>query len=157
MAGLWRIGWCALRRPHGGAPRDPNPAGWSNSPTFAAGGGTARSTQVPAPIAGDLQHTFPAEPTLQVSHKTINETWSVQTGGALKRELTVHLRSGRCEFGSRPMPMETHNTIPGAVFVREQAPTVEGRIRSGICSSGRGRAYASAPSSNASARYIVLV
>jgi IS30 family transposase len=111
----------------------------------------------PQPIEGYLQHTFPTEPTLQVSHETLDQTWSVRTRGALNRELTAYLRSGRCECGSRRTLTENRNAILEAVYIREQAPTAEGRIGSGICLSGRGTAYASPPSSNASARYIELV
>jgi IS30 family transposase len=157
MAELWRIGRCVLRRPHGGAPRDENPKAGQQPHLRRLVAEQLEARRSPQPIAGYLQHTFPAKPTLQVSHETLDQTWSVRTREARKRELTAHFRSGRCECGSRSTPTETRNAIPEAVYIREQAPTVEGRIESGICSSGRGRAYVSPPSSNASARYIVLV
>jgi IS30 family transposase len=81
----------------------------------------------PQRIAGGLQRTVPIEPALQASHETIYQTLYVQTLGALKRELTAYLRTGRRLRGRRRTPMETRGTIPGAVSIRERLPTVEDR------------------------------
>ena len=81
----------------------------------------------PQQIAGWLQRTFPSEPALQVSHETIYRTLFLQARGALKRELTAYLRTGRQERGRRRPPTERRGTIPGAVSIRERPPTVEDR------------------------------
>jgi transposase, IS30 family len=49
----------------------------------------------PEEIAGWLQRTYPDRAELQVSHETIYRTLYVQSRGALKRELTNHLRTRR--------------------------------------------------------------
>jgi IS30 family transposase len=49
----------------------------------------------PEQIAGWLKRTYPDDPELQVSHETIYRTLYVQSRGALKRELTEHLRTRR--------------------------------------------------------------
>jgi IS30 family transposase len=49
----------------------------------------------PQQIAGWLKLTFPTSPEMQVSHETIYRTLFVQSRGALRRELTQYLRTGR--------------------------------------------------------------
>ena len=49
----------------------------------------------PEQIAGWLKRTYPDQVELQVSHETIYRTLYVQSRGALKRELTEHLRTKR--------------------------------------------------------------
>ncbi len=49
----------------------------------------------PQQIAGWLKLAFPTSPEMQVSHETIYRTLFVQSRGALRRELTRHLRTGR--------------------------------------------------------------
>ena len=49
----------------------------------------------PEQIAGWLKHTYPGDGELQVSHETIYRTLYIQSRGALKRELTEHLRTRR--------------------------------------------------------------
>lgn len=49
----------------------------------------------PEQIAGWLTRHHPDDPELQVSHETIYRTLFVQSRGALKRELTEHLRTRR--------------------------------------------------------------
>jgi IS30 family transposase len=52
-------------------------------------------TWSPEQIAGWLKHTYPGDAELQVSHETIYRTLYIQSRGALKRELTEHLRTRR--------------------------------------------------------------
>jgi hypothetical protein len=47
----------------------------------------------PQQIAAWLRQTFPDDPCLHVSHETIYRSLFVQSRGALKRELTAHLRA----------------------------------------------------------------
>jgi len=49
----------------------------------------------PQQIAGWLKTTYPDVPEMQVSHETIYRTLFIQSRGALRKELTAHLRTGR--------------------------------------------------------------
>src|SRR4051794_15195375 len=49
----------------------------------------------PQQIAGWLKATYPDDPEMQVSHETIYRTLFVQSRGALRKELTGYLRTGR--------------------------------------------------------------
>ena len=49
----------------------------------------------PQQIAGWLGRTYPEDEAMQISHETIYLSLFIQSRGALKRELTQHLRSGR--------------------------------------------------------------
>jgi len=49
----------------------------------------------PQQIAGWLKSTYPDDPEMQVSHETIYRTLFIQSRGALRKELTAHLRTGR--------------------------------------------------------------
>jgi len=49
----------------------------------------------PEQIAGWLKTTYPDEAEMQVSHETIYRTLFIQSRGALRKELTKHLRTGR--------------------------------------------------------------
>jgi len=49
----------------------------------------------PQQISGWLARTYPSEAAMQISHESIYRTLFVQTRGALRRELTRYLRTGR--------------------------------------------------------------
>ena len=49
----------------------------------------------PQQIAGWLKTAYPDDPEMQVSHETIYRTLFIQFRGALRKELTKHLRTGR--------------------------------------------------------------
>ena len=49
----------------------------------------------PQQIAGWLKLTYPDDPEMQVSHESIYRTLFVQSRGALRKELTAYLRTGR--------------------------------------------------------------
>ena len=49
----------------------------------------------PEQIAGWLKATYPNNAEMQVSHETIYRTLFIQSRGALRKELTAHLRTGR--------------------------------------------------------------
>jgi IS30 family transposase len=55
----------------------------------------------PQQIAAWLVRDFPTDHSMRVSHETIYRTLFVQTRGALKRELTAHLRTHRKRRGAR--------------------------------------------------------
>lgn len=49
----------------------------------------------PEQVAGWLKRTYPGRPELQVSHETIYRSLFIQSRGALKHDLTAHLRTRR--------------------------------------------------------------
>jgi IS30 family transposase len=49
----------------------------------------------PQQVAGWLKTTYPNDPEMQVSHETIYRTLFIQSRGALRKELTAYLRTGR--------------------------------------------------------------
>lgn len=55
----------------------------------------------PQQIAAWLVRRYPSDQSMRVSHETIYRTLFVQARGALKRELTAHLRSHRKRRGAR--------------------------------------------------------
>ena len=57
--------------------------------------GKLRRRWSPQQIAGWLKLTYPHHPEMQVSHESIYRTLFVQSRGALNRELTAFLRTGR--------------------------------------------------------------
>ncbi len=64
-------------------------------------GAKLRADWSPQQIAAWLVTTYPDEPAMHVSHETIYRTLYVQTRGALKQELTAHLRRRRLMRRSR--------------------------------------------------------
>jgi IS30 family transposase len=83
----------------------------------------------PQQISGWLKLTFPRDETMRVSHETIYLTLFVQARGALKRELTAHLRRSRSI--RRPRAAKRGNVGQGqvvdAVSIRERPPEAEDR------------------------------
>jgi transposase, IS30 family len=60
-----------------------------------------------------------------VSHQTIYQSLYVQGRGALKRELTNHLRTGRALRKPHRSTEERRGRIPGMVKISERPPQVE--------------------------------
>jgi IS30 family transposase len=83
----------------------------------------------PQQIASWLKCSFPHDETMRVSHETIYLTLFVQARGALKRELTAHLRRSRSV--RRPRAAKRGNVGQGqivdAVSIRERPPEAEDR------------------------------
>jgi IS30 family transposase len=83
----------------------------------------------PEQIAAWLKITYPEDEAFWVSHETIYRTLYVQTRGALKKELTEHLRT------HRPIRRSRHSTtkadlrgrIPDTVSISERPASVEDR------------------------------
>jgi len=83
----------------------------------------------PQQIAGWLKRTYPGHEAFQVSHETIYRSLFIQARGALKKELTQHLRRPRVMRRSR------HHTQKGGgqgkildtVSISERPATVEDR------------------------------
>jgi transposase, IS30 family len=84
----------------------------------------------PEQIAGWLKRTYPDRAELQVSHETIYRPLYVQSRGALKRELTEHLRTKRRTRrpgnGNRQRASGSGNLV-GMVHISERPPEAEDR------------------------------
>jgi len=87
----------------------------------------------PAQFAGWLRRTYPRQPDMAVSAETIYRTLFVQARGALKKELTAHLRSHRPHrraqaAAGRPT---RRGQIVGAVSIAERPAEAEDRALPG--------------------------
>ena len=83
----------------------------------------------PEQIAAWLRRTYPDEPLMQVSHETIYRTLYIQARGALKHELTTHLRRRRRIRRSRGALARgtTHGQLVDIVSISERPATVADR------------------------------
>jgi IS30 family transposase len=83
----------------------------------------------PEQIAGWLQHTYPNDQSLHVSHETIYRSLFIQARGALKKELLEHLRRTRGMRRSRSYTQKTaiHGQIVDAVSISDRPASVEDR------------------------------
>jgi IS30 family transposase len=83
----------------------------------------------PQQVAGWLKHSHPGNEELHVSHETIYKTLFIQTRGALKKELTEHLRRARVMRRSRHHSQKTdnHGKISDAVSISDRPAAVEDR------------------------------
>jgi IS30 family transposase len=82
----------------------------------------------PQQISGWLKRVYSDDATMQVSHETIYRSLFVQARGALKKELTAHLRRGRSMRRNRKAASQapTHRIVD-AVCIRERPAQVEDR------------------------------
>ncbi|GAA1803291.1 MULTISPECIES: IS30 family transposase [Nesterenkonia] len=80
----------------------------------------------PQQIASRLRLEYPDDPEMHVSYETIYQSLFVQGRGALRRELTRCLRSGRtarkCRTGT-----ERRGRLPGMVMISDRPAEVEDR------------------------------
>ncbi|GJG88952.1 hypothetical protein tb265_41330 [Gemmatimonadetes bacterium T265] len=84
----------------------------------------------PEQIAHWLRRTYPDAPAMHVSHETIYVSLFVQGRGALRRELTQHLRTGRTmrrPRGAQNGRRQGRGQIKDAVSIRERPAEVEDR------------------------------
>jgi IS30 family transposase len=81
----------------------------------------------PEQIAGRLRADFPDQPELWVSTETIYQSLYVQSRGALRRELTVHLRTGRALRSPSRKPGQRKNRIPDMINISQRPPEVADR------------------------------
>jgi transposase, IS30 family len=81
----------------------------------------------PEQIAARLREDFPDDPEMRVSHETIYQALYVQGRGALKRELTRHLRTGRALRKPRRQADARRPRITGMVNIAERPKSVEDR------------------------------
>ena len=83
----------------------------------------------PQQISAWLVRTYPADHSMWVSHETIYRTLFVQARGALKRELTAHLRTHRRRRGARhPQGAGFRGgSIVGELSIRERPAEADDR------------------------------
>jgi IS30 family transposase len=82
----------------------------------------------PEQISGWLAARYPDNEAMRVSHETIYRSLYVQSRGALRRELTAHLRSGRSKRRPRgPGRPDNRGKIPGMVMISERPAEVADR------------------------------
>ena len=83
----------------------------------------------PQQIAGWLKRTYPGDESLHVSHETIYRSLFIQARGALKKELTAHLRSGRTIRRSKQATRKGHGKgqIEDMISIRQRPAAVEDR------------------------------
>jgi IS30 family transposase len=88
-----------------------------------------REDHSPEQIAGWLRFAYPDNEEMQVSHETIYRALYVQARGALKRELTRHLRRGRSKRFARSQSSKRQGQgkLTGMVMISERPPEVEDR------------------------------
>ena len=81
----------------------------------------------PEQIAGRLRADFPDQPEMWVSTETIYQSLYVQSRGALRRELTAHLRTGRVLRSPSRKPGQRKNRIPDMINISQRPPEVADR------------------------------
>jgi IS30 family transposase len=81
----------------------------------------------PEQITGRLRVEFPDDPEMRVSPETIYQSLYVQSRGALRRDLTVCLRTGRALRRPSRQPGQRKNRIPNMINIAERPAEVEDR------------------------------
>jgi transposase, IS30 family len=86
-----------------------------------------RRRDSPEQIAGRLKMDFPDDAEMRVSHETIYQALYIQSRGALTRELTKQLRTGRVMRKPRRKAGERKGRIPNMVMISQRPAEVEDR------------------------------
>jgi IS30 family transposase len=81
----------------------------------------------PEQIAGRLRRQFPDDPEMWVSTETIYQSLYVQSRGALRRELTRYLRTGRALRKPGRQAGQRKNRIPDMVNIAQRPPEADDR------------------------------
>ena len=81
----------------------------------------------PEQIAKELKLAFPHDPEMRVSYETIYQSLYVQSRGALRRELSVCLRTGRAVRRPAKRIDERRGRIPGMINISERPAEVKDR------------------------------
>jgi IS30 family transposase len=79
----------------------------------------------PQQISAKLQREFPTDLSMRVSHETIYQSLFVQSRGALRKELTSCLRSGRTR--RRPQGRRVRGQIKDMIEISERPAEIEDR------------------------------
>jgi IS30 family transposase len=85
----------------------------------------------PRQISVELRQEFPENPEMWVSHETIYQSIYVQGRGALRRELAVHLRTGRALRRPQRKGNQRRGRIPDMVNISQRPAEVEDRALPG--------------------------
>ena len=88
-----------------------------------------REDWAPKQIAGWLKREYPDDESLHVSHETIYRSLFIQARGALKKELTQHLRTKRTIRRSAKASRKGHGKgqIEDLISIRERPASIEDR------------------------------
>jgi IS30 family transposase len=82
----------------------------------------------PQQIAGWLKSTYPDDPEMHVSHESIYRTLFVQSRGALRKELTAYLRTGRVIRRPKGVRLpDGRGGRPNTLHISERPAEVEDR------------------------------
>ncbi|MFC7724879.1 IS30 family transposase [Nocardioides sp. GCM10028917] len=82
----------------------------------------------PQQIAGWLKSSYPDDPEMHVSHESIYRTLFVQSRGALRKELTAHLRTGRVIRRPKGVRLpDGRGGRPNTLHISERPAEVEDR------------------------------
>jgi IS30 family transposase len=81
----------------------------------------------PQQISARLETDFPHDPEMRVSPETIYQSLYVQGRGALRRDLTTRLRTGRALRKPHRKSAERRGRIPGMTNISERPPEAEDR------------------------------
>ena len=81
----------------------------------------------PEQVSARLAADFPDRPEMRVSHETICQALYVQGRGALRRELTRHLRTGRSLRKPRRTEGERRGRIQDMVMIASRPPEADDR------------------------------
>lgn len=74
----------------------------------------------PRQIANVLAVDHPDDPAQRVCAETIYQSVYIQSRGALKKELAVHLRQGRTQRKPQTRPEERRGKLPGTISISER-------------------------------------
>ncbi|MGN6577505.1 MAG: IS30 family transposase [Nocardioides sp.] len=85
----------------------------------------------PEQISNRLREDFPDDPEMWVSHETIYQSLYVQSRGALRRDLTARLRTGRAVRRPQRRSDRRRARVLGMVNISERPPEVEDRAVAG--------------------------
>jgi transposase, IS30 family len=81
----------------------------------------------PEQIVGRLRRAFPDDPEMRVSPETIYQSLYIQSRGALRRDLTKCLRTGRALRRPRRRPNQRRNRIPDMINISERPAEADDR------------------------------
>ena len=87
-----------------------------------------RKRYSPEQIAGRLRREFPDQPQMQVCAETIYHSLYVASRGALRRELTRHLRTGRALRRPSRKVGQRKNRIPNMVNISQRPAEANDRV-----------------------------
>lgn len=121
-----------------------------------------RAQWSPQQIAARLISEYPDDLTMRVSHETIYRTLFIQARGALRKELTTCLRTGRAQ--RRPRLRSEHSGVGrlrNMILISDRPPEVEDRAVPGHWEGdliiGKGGRSAIGTLVERSSRYVVLL